>query len=559
MSRNQPTLQSVQSPSGFFSQENYEVLLNYTRKKILEEEGELSQKADKRLQSVINHYMQEVAKLNPGKKVQELDRIVVQQTLANMESRPKKESAPAKETDRLFVNVETQLASLQKERNQVNAPSVLQTPDFRDKIEEEEIDPMVMFEKAKKQRDYIVPQAKPELVLRDDSPEYKPTKVLQQDVIIRQQDIVKYREVEYNIFVNSGDRNWITNITENRYNFSVNFNVANNSQDYPNSPAIQERFRNIVRIEAVKAITSLESLELVVKRTTGPANLTTAVVSALSYPYVALRIAELNTNGFGTNAMLDNTFAVLHHDTSWTSDTTQKNRGYVSLAPKYLKCQKVYAPTPLGSLNKISIRLEQPNGNLLSDTLDAMNVNHIVFGTDISGYVSKSSDVTSLYQNGLTANDYIFINTTKWFSRHMVAETDKILIKNYVVAATGSGTPTDAAIATFTSWINRDEGHYVVGTAYSTSGPDVLDSDNATGYLNYIIIRNRYIDPTAGATTRDYFGADLAAEKQLGKRMRTQAALTTCACLNQNHQVSIALRVICREMDNSSDIRPNNT
>jgi hypothetical protein len=188
-----------------------------------------------------------------------------------------------------------------------------------------------------------------------------------------------------------------------------------------------------------------------------------------------------------------------------------------------------------------------------------MNVNHIIFGTDISGYVAKSTDVTSLYQNGLTANDYIFIHTTKWFSRHMVAETDKILIKNYVVAATGSGTPTDAAIATFTSWINRDEGHYVVGTAYSTSGPDVLDSDNPTGYLNYIIIRNRYIDPTAGTTTRDYFGADLSSEKQLGKRMRTQASLTTCACLNQNHQVSIALRVICREMDNSSDIRPNNT
>ena len=61
---------------------------------------------------------------------------------------------------------------------------------------------------------------------------------------------------------------------------------------------------------------------------------------------------------------------VTHQDTSWTSDTTQKNRGYASLAPKYLKCQKIYAPTPLGSLQKMSIRLERPDGLLLSDALD---------------------------------------------------------------------------------------------------------------------------------------------------------------------------------------------
>ena len=154
-----------------------------------------------------------------------------------------------------------------------SAPAI--TPDFRDKVEEDEIDPLALFEKARQQRERegmpssstqqqqaTAPNKKPELILRDDSPEYKIPQTLAQDIIIRQQDVVKYKEIEYNIFLNSSDRNWLLNKTENRYDFSVNFNVANNSTDFPSSPSLQERFRNITRIEFVKVIVSLEGLFL---------------------------------------------------------------------------------------------------------------------------------------------------------------------------------------------------------------------------------------------------------------------------------------------------------
>ena len=576
--------QSVQQPAEFLTQQNYNALLNKTRKAITDKLGinDLPEKIERRLVNELNHYMKEVGKANPGRKVQELNYEVGKITLTSIESWLRKggESTSTNadtfrrddSNDRLYSNVGQQLASVQKERGlMMNATPVIK-PDFRDKVEEDDIDPLALFEKARQQREKEgmpassstqqtnVTVKKPELILRDDSPEYKIPQTLPQDIIIRQQDIVKYKEIEYNIFLNSSDRNWLLNKSENRYDFSVNFNVANNSTDFPSSPSLQERFRNITRIEFVKVIVSLEGLVPIIRRTAGPVVNTDAIVSVLSYPYVALRIAELNANGFGTNPTLDNTFAVTHQDTSWTSDTTQKNRGFASLAPKYLKCQKIYAPTPLGSLQKLSIRLERPDGLLLSDALDVQYITNINFGNYLKT-TNSGADLTTVYQAGLSVNEYVFINTSAWFSRFMVSDTDRIVIKGFTVATTGSGTPDTNSLTDFTNWINRAEGHYVVGIGYASSGTDITDGQNAVGYANYVIIRNRFSDPTVGgATTRQYFGGTLTLDNSLGTRLGAQASqATTSAFINMNHQVHVALRVVCREMDGASNLRPDNT
>ena len=575
--------QSIQQPADFLTQQNYNALLNNTRKTITDKLGinDLPEKTERRLVNELNHYMKEVGKANPGRKVQELNREVLQITLTSIYSWLRKggESTSTNadtfrrddSNDRLYSNVGQQLASVQKERGlMMNATPVIK-PDFRDKVEEDDIDPLALFEKARQQREKEgmpassstqqtnVTVKKPELILRDDSPEYKIPQTLPQDIIIRQQDVIKYKEIEYNIFLNSGDRNWLLNKSENRYDFSVNFNVANNSTDFPSSPSLQERFRNITRIEFVKVIVSLEGLVPIIRRTAGPVVNTDAIVSVLSYPYVALRIAELNANGFGTNPALDNTFAVTHQDTSWTSDTTQKNRGFASLAPKYLKCQKIYAPTPLGSLQKLSIRLERPDGLLLSDALDVQYITNINFGNYLKT-TNSGADLTTVYQAGLSLNEYVFINTSAWFSRFMVSDTDRIVIKGFTVATTGSGTPDTNSLTDFTNWINRAEGHYVVGIGY-TNSTDITDGQNAVGYANYVIIRNRFADPTVGgATGRQYFGGSITLDNSLGTRLGSQASqATTAAFINMNHQVHVALRVVCREMDGASNLRPDNT
>ena len=68
MNRGQPQ-QSFPQPSDFLRQANYDALLNYTRKSIADSQGELTDKTDKRLQSVLNHYMKEVVKKNTVMKI----------------------------------------------------------------------------------------------------------------------------------------------------------------------------------------------------------------------------------------------------------------------------------------------------------------------------------------------------------------------------------------------------------------------------------------------------------------------------------------------------------
>jgi len=600
MNRGQPQ-QPFPQASDFLKQTNYDAILNYTRKSITDSYGELTDKTDKRLQGVLNHYMKEVAKQNPGKKVQELNRETIRETLTSMEGwlRRGGESTPTtseiyrqpESTDRLYSNVGAQLINQQKERSLVmNAPAI--KPDFRDKVEEDVIDPMQLFEKARlaREKEGMMKPAvsKPDLVLRDDSPEYKVPQNLPQDVIIRQQDVTKYKEVEYNIFLNSGDRNWIQNTSENRYEFSINFNVANNTNTFPMSPSVQERFRNIVRIETVKVVVPLESLDTIVQVASALSYSSAPVVSVLSYQYVALRIAELNTNGFGTNSKLDNSFAIMHQDTQWVSDssTASANRGFASLTPKYLKCQKIYAPTPLGSLQKLSIRIENPTGNTLSAVSDVQKIQQIVFSSDLQTFTGNNSQST-LYitapgteatpgtatSTTTTTNEYIFIQCSTWFSKWQLNYPDKIVISNFVVG----GTSTLASVD-FTNFITRAEGHYVVGLAYSggTAGTTVTDGQNANGFSNWVIIRNRFNDPTltssynypSGITvpylSRQYFGGTAATEIALGIQLygasSTQTSIgSSAALLNLNHQTHVVLRIVTREMDGASNLRPDNT
>ena len=63
-----------------------------------------------------------------------------------------------------------------------------------------------------------------------------------------------------------------------------------------------------------------------------------------------------------------------------------------------------------------------------------------------------------------------------------------------------------------------------------------------------------------GVTTRQYFGGTLTLENSLGTRLGTQASqYGTAAFINMNHQVHVALRIVCREMDGASNLRPDNT
>ena len=318
--------------------------------------------------------------------------------------------------------------------------------------------------------------------------------VLPQDIIKAQDDIVSYKELENNLYIYSADRDWVNNTTENRYNFSVTFDPANNQSGFGYNTATNIKFKNIVRIEFVKAIMPTESFDVLMTAPSGGAGTPTPGLNTniFSFPYLQVRIPELNVNGYGTNDGINNAFAAISYDAYWTSDSNAVNRGYARMIPKFLKCQKVYYPTPLSTLQKLTFQIQRPDGTLVSTATDTLTISMVLMPT-------SSASTTNYKGTGSTTYEWLWIQTSTYFNQFMVAQGDRIVLKSI------GFNPTLAANSGFVDIVNyltQPQGLLVSNIGISTGAINgYLDGANTAGYANSIIVRNSFKDPTTGATT----------------------------------------------------------
>lgn len=471
--------------------------------------------------------------------------------------------------------------------------------------------------------------------LRDASPSG------QQMIITREPSTMAYKENELNLFVYSGDRDWISNSTETRYNFSVSFDPANMPVGLRLNPTSTVKFKNIVRIELVKAIMPGESVESLVTKSiqtavftantatnttltvtsvssgtiqigmaitgsgvtagttisafgTGTGGAGTYTLSAattttatgvsmsgsitlyespynfnvLSFPYIQVRVPELDNNVYGTNQGLNAAFGVLQYDANWIYDTSNASaRGYFAMIPKFLKCQKVYQPTPLATLQRLTFRFERPDGTLVSTVPDTLDITQIYSSKQVTATSSFPYGYDSTTEAG-TGSAYYFIKTSTYFNALTVTKGERIIIKNL----TWNATPAGAAVAQlqdFLTYIQADSGFLVVDVGYGTApnGSGVANitiGANTQGYCNYIVVRGKWSDPTTGSTATSLMGnaADSSTPGSLTGNTLTSFlntnAIVTGRLLNQSHQVQVAMRVITREMDPTAVLRPDN-
>lgn len=395
---------------------------------------------------------------------------------------------------------------------------------------------------------------------------------LQQNNIIREDNIVSYREIESNLFIYSADRDWLINSKENRYHFTVQFDTNGFKDKFGVGLAAQQKFKNIVRIELVKAIMPGENLDVIVNASDSgaPTYTTTFQDNILNLPYVSIRIAELENNNYGTDNSLDRSFGVLQYDAQWLSDVAAQqscSRGYLAMIPKFLKCQKEYYPTPLSTLQKMTIEFRRPNGELLSNSSDTFDIGGII-ATEVvpSGVTTFPFNVpctTSIYSllgassAIATAPANFFINTTSYFSRFELCAGDRIQISGYTYSDASLNDPVyGQSLRAFCNWINRVEGHIVIQTAYTApTAPTVLvDGVNSVGYANFIIIQGLYQNPTTGTTYLQSFATDI------GNTLNTYGATlqSPVRFINLNKQLNLVFRIITREMDSLPQIRPDN-
>jgi hypothetical protein len=318
-------------------------------------------------------------------------------------------------------------------------------------------------------------------------------RVLPQDVIKPQDDIVAYKEVEHNLFVYSADRDWVNNTTENRYNFSVTFDPANNQSGFGYNTATNIKFKNITRIEFVKAIMPTESFDvLATSSSTAGTPQNTLNTNILSFPYLQVRIPELNVNGYGTNDGINNAFAAISYDAYWTSDSNANNRGYARMIPKFLKCQKVYYPTPLATLQKLTFQIQRPDGTLVSTATDTLTVGAILMP-------SSSATTTNYRATGAATYEWIWLKTSTYFNQFMLSQGDRIVLKNVEF---NSALTAYAGFTDLINYLTQPQGLLVSSIGRCTGAIDgFLDGGNEAGYANGIVVRNSFQDPTLGSIT----------------------------------------------------------
>ena len=379
-------------------------------------------------------------------------------------------------------------------------------------------------------------------------------------LITREPDTMAYKETELNLFIYSGDRDWVSNSLETRYNFTVNFDPSNLPSGLRLNPTSTVKFRNIVRIEFVKAIVPGEGLDLMVYKTGASAYASDNNMNVLSYPYIQVRIPELDNNVYGTNNSVNSAFGVLQYDANWISDSgIATQRGFLAMIPKFLKCQKVYSPTPLSTLQKLSFRFERPDGTLLSKSADTLDITNIYpsFANLGAGFYAKDATVET------DASAYYFIQTSKFFNHWTVTKGDRIVVKNLTW---NNPQPTgDAAlqIAELLPYLQQDSGLIVVDTAVISGSGGTLTlstSYNSQGYANAIIVRGKFADPDTGIFKPLALGGvvdDYANTTKLSYYL-VNNALSAGRLLNQSHQVQVSMRVITRELDSTGILRPDN-
>ncbi len=385
----------------------------------------------------------------------------------------------------------------------------------------------------------------------------------QADNLIRQEDILAYKENEYNLHIYSADRDWLTNKNQNRYNFSVNFDPANNSSGFSYAPTASVKFKNITRIELVKSILPIEGIDIIMTRSLSSGTTlfgTSLNTNVLSFPYLNIYIPELDTNNFGTDTNLQQAFGVVQYDANWVTDNNAASKGgFLAMIPKFLKCQKVYTPTPLATLQKMSIRIQRPDGCLVSDTLDTLDISGFKSSYNLSACPAGANTNNTSYAD--TSGNYIWIQTGTWFSRFMVNQGDRIQLKG-ITFPTGYAGNTGARDDLIT-FLQKPDGHLVVAIGYTTKQVNSStifynDGPNMVGYANYIIIRSKMKDPTTGSTQPDTFGLLSSSANNTFLDTLCTAGLTQGRLINLSHQTTLVFRVITRDLDPTARLRPDN-
>lgn len=425
--------------------------------------------------------------------------------------------------------------------------------DAQTKIDQTMVDPIKLFEQGNTFTERYIERME-ERIVNDDTVQTIPPELIQSNqnkMIKNQRDTQpKYIEKVHYININSVDRDWKKSTSESRYNFQVKFNQ---NQDYNGGATISNMYRNIISVELVSGILPMDSyVEPFDNR----------IYMGLSrYPYLLLRIEELDNVFRGTNNWVDKAFSTMIFDKVFFTNTLSSDyisgattsivqstpkqgfageylRGFMKYNPAYFEKKKYYN-NPLANLTRMSIEITDPRGNFINTQKDVLDLSDISFTGNVAAITG--TELVPTYAWPFSIQDsysYVKLTTTSYFSNRLFRVGDRTIINN-VSGVTGSNG------SAFMSFINRDEGHIILNLGVETNG--ATNTDNR-GFINTIYISPPGNMNSNNSAVENYFDSDVTFGEGTNYGRLIDVDL----------QTQLLFRIVTRDPDTSGTLLPIN-
>jgi hypothetical protein len=430
------------------------------------------------------------------------------------------------------------------------------------KIDQTQVDPMELFKLGNELTERYVDRMEERIVNDNNVQTISPENVqLNQDKLVKMQRDTqpKYIEKVHYININSVDRNWFAGTNETRYDFQVKFNQ---NQDYVGGATISNMYRNIISVELVSAVMPMDAY-------IEPFD--TRIYMGLSrYPYLLLRIEELDNVFKGTNNWVDKAFSTMIFDkvfytntlstdyisgtgTSIVNSTPKQGfageylRGFMKYNPAYFEKKKYYN-NPLANLSRMTIDITDPRGNSVNTQKDVLDISEIAYTANVAVLTGTELIPTYSFPRS-TQNVYsmIKITTTTYFSNRLFRIGDRIIINNFAF----NGSNTGSNDSRFLNFINRPEGHIILNLDLETSG--AANTTNR-GFINNIYIAppgtmdatNNTVDPATYYDNTGTVTVDFGNVSNWGR------------LIDVDLQTQLLFRIVTRDPDTSNTLTPIN-
>ena len=219
--------------------------------------------------------------------------------------------------------------------------------------------------------------------------------------------------------------------------------------------------------------------------------------SFFSYPYLLLYIDEIDGVYDSTSNIINKCFSKVVFSGDWNINHYAPDAiiscpgrlpGFIKLLPLQ-DVEKEYPQSALGSLSKMTIRLLNPQGEIISPNREEAIIDQVCF--------------LPISENGFDKK-CVVIRLKNWVSANTFLTNQIIRITNYNLILTTNDSEVNLGVDYFGKFLNRPNGHTIMNIGHILndqeigSSPITLDT-NKSGYMNVIFIGGPgYFDDNEG-------------------------------------------------------------